>query len=351
MTTVAAKTDVMGEQATLSLCMIVKNEEHFLRRCLASVASYVDEIIVVDTGSTDRSKAIAGEFTDKIYDHEWDDDFSHARNSALNKATGDWILVLDADELIAESDLQSIRKTISDTRYDAFFLIQYNYNNDPLISNWLPVKEKSKYSGDYLGYWRNRIGRLFRNRAEIRYQGRVHEVIDAALKGLKSTTLEIPIHHHMDDDPSKPKKERQLNYLRIIEKELARRPDGRLSASAGAVCMYHAHDYARAIEYFREANRLGFDTDTNLENLAEAHYRLNQWNEAYDIYSRLFQSGYSSLSLYNNFANLLVKRGNFSRAAELLGLALSLDGLAEEIVSRMQHNIRYLESQVNTSWE
>jgi tetratricopeptide (TPR) repeat protein len=174
-------------------------------------------------------------------------------------------------------------------------------------------------------------------------------VIDPSLESLKTATLDIPIHHHMDDDPSKPKKDRQLNYLRIIEKELAQCPDGRLSAAAGGVCMYHAHDYHKAIEYFRQAADLGFRVDSNLENLAEAHYRLEQWDESGDIYARLLQSGYATFSSCNNLANLMVKKGNFSRAAELLRMALSLGEPDGDIAARLEQNIRYLESQVDTT--
>ena len=76
--------------------MITKNEEFFLEQCLNSVKDLVDEIIIVDTGSNDKTKDIARKFTDNIFDFEWCDDFSAARNESLKHATGDWILVLDA---------------------------------------------------------------------------------------------------------------------------------------------------------------------------------------------------------------------------------------------------------------
>jgi len=96
----------------LSVCMIVKNEEVMLDGALESVKD-ADEIIVCDTGSTDKTIAIAKQYTDKIYtDFTWCDDFSAARNHANSKATGDWILVIDADERVAEGSMTLVRKAI-----------------------------------------------------------------------------------------------------------------------------------------------------------------------------------------------------------------------------------------------
>lgn len=84
----------------LSLCMIVKNEEKHLERCLNSCAKYVQEMIIVDTGSTDRTIEIAEKFGAKIFHYEWDNNFSNARNYSIKKSTGDFNLILDADEVI-----------------------------------------------------------------------------------------------------------------------------------------------------------------------------------------------------------------------------------------------------------
>lgn len=96
--------------ATVSLCMIVKNEEKVLGRCLDSAKEIADEIIIVDTGSTDRTKEIAAEYTEKIYDFEWNDDFSAARNESFRKATMDYCMWLDADDVIPEREQQKIKK-------------------------------------------------------------------------------------------------------------------------------------------------------------------------------------------------------------------------------------------------
>ena len=93
----------------VSLCMIVKNEEKVLGRCLSCLADLMDEIIIVDTGSTDGTKNIAAEYTDKIYDFRWIDDFSAARNFAFSKATGDYIYSADADEILDEVNKERFR--------------------------------------------------------------------------------------------------------------------------------------------------------------------------------------------------------------------------------------------------
>ncbi|MGH4052931.1 MAG: tetratricopeptide repeat-containing glycosyltransferase family 2 protein [Clostridium sp.] len=101
---------------TISLCMIVKNEEDVLGRCLDSVQGIVDEIIIVDTGSTDNTKNIALKYTDNIFNFEWINDFSAARNNAFSKATKDYILWLDADDVILADDIikfKNLKETLS----------------------------------------------------------------------------------------------------------------------------------------------------------------------------------------------------------------------------------------------
>ena len=92
----------------LSLCMIVKDEENYLGRALSGVAAGVDEIIVVDTGSTDKTKEVASKFTDKIFDYEWKDDFAAARNYSFSKASCRYAMWLDADDVITEENLSKL---------------------------------------------------------------------------------------------------------------------------------------------------------------------------------------------------------------------------------------------------
>ncbi len=113
---------------TISLCMIVKNEEKILARCLDSVAELMDEIIIVDTGSADATKEIAARYTDKIYDFTWVDDFSAARNFAFSKASGEYIYSADADEVISPENREKFR-ALKEAMLPEIEIVQMRYGN------------------------------------------------------------------------------------------------------------------------------------------------------------------------------------------------------------------------------
>lgn len=113
---------------SISLCMIVKNEERVLARCLDSIAGLVDEMIIVDTGSTDRTKEIAAKYTDQIYDFAWVDDFSAARNFAFSKAGKEYIYSADADEVLDETNRERFR-ILKETLLPEVEIVQMKYGN------------------------------------------------------------------------------------------------------------------------------------------------------------------------------------------------------------------------------
>ena len=125
----------------ISFCMIMKNEEKTLERMFQSIQGKVDEIIVVDTGSTDNSVEIAKRYTDNVYFFEWCDDFSKARNESLKYATGDWIFFLDADEFLDESvDLHQIVE--GNKEYEAFCFIMQELDQEGKISGTIISSER-----------------------------------------------------------------------------------------------------------------------------------------------------------------------------------------------------------------
>jgi pentatricopeptide repeat protein len=126
-------------EPSIALCMIVKNEEEHLPRALASAKRLVDQMIVVDTGSTDRTVEIAKSFGADVYFHEWEGDFSKARNISMGYADADWILILDADEELVKDDLKVIRQTIRETDFRAISMSVYNFSREKqMYTSFLP---------------------------------------------------------------------------------------------------------------------------------------------------------------------------------------------------------------------
>ena len=147
---------------TLSLCMIVKNEEDVIGRCLDCVKDIADEIIIVDTGSIDNTKEIVKNYTDKVYDFPWIDDFSAARNYSFSQATKDYVMWLDADDIIDEKNRQELKslKNCLDPSIDMvkmIYNVSFDEDNNPTLS-----------------YYRERI---FKRSMDYRWVGEIHEVI------------------------------------------------------------------------------------------------------------------------------------------------------------------------------
>ena len=189
-------------EPTISLCMIVKNEEHFLGQCLESVDGFVDEMIIVDTGSTDRTVEIAREFGAKVYFHQWQNSFSEARNFSLQFVSGDWVLQLDADEKLERKDIPLLNKVISDPQTNAVFM--------PILND-LPEGGISKHY----------FPRLYRN-GSAHYEGIVHNQLEFTGK---SVTAEIIIYHYGYNLTPVQMARKNQRSARLLEKQLEGNPD------------------------------------------------------------------------------------------------------------------------------
>lgn len=151
----------VADQATVSACMIVKNEEELLPGCLDSIRDWIDEIIIVDTGSTDRTIEIAKSYGAKIYHQEWEGNFSKHRNYSLDLATSDWVFIIDADERFVADDLPQVRPRFNDPRCQVLTIDVLNIYGDR--------EEKTTFLPSV---------RFFRRELNLRYEGIVHNVLD-----------------------------------------------------------------------------------------------------------------------------------------------------------------------------
>lgn len=200
------------KEPTLSLCMIAKNEEQFIGDCLASVRGVVDEIILVDTGSTDRTVEIAESYGAKIFHLPWQGDFATARNESLKHATGDWILVLDADETIPVEGHAELRAALRYKENVGYALVIENLLGD----------EGTEYQTAL-------IFRLFQNRPDIRYEGIIHEqaMLAAQRTGLPIRNIHTRIIHRgylNQCVEQRDKYQRNLDILLRQEEEEPRNP-------------------------------------------------------------------------------------------------------------------------------
>ena len=168
----------------ISLCMIVKNEERVLARCLDSIADLMDEIIIVDTGSTDRTKAIAAGYTDKIYDFEWIQDFSAARNFAFSHATMEYIYTADADEVVDAENRKRFRY-LKECLLPEIEIVQMKYGNQ--------LQHGTVYNFD-----EEYRPKLFKRLREFVWEGSVHETVrlDPVIYDSDIVITHLPEHPH-----------------------------------------------------------------------------------------------------------------------------------------------------------
>lgn len=214
---------------TLSLAMIVKNEAANLPRCLGSLQGLVDEMVVVDTGSIDDTVAIAESFGARMGRFTWCDDFSAARNESLRLCTGDWVVVLDADEAIDALDHARIRQAIVRARFLAFSLTIRNYYLDGGAATFdrTAVRNRSPYSeGASFSHCSDVSAlRLCRRYPDLRFEGRIHEMLTPYFEAKKLSVghLEAVIHHYGKVDPGR-EEAKTAYYLRLAEEESAAHP-------------------------------------------------------------------------------------------------------------------------------
>jgi glycosyltransferase involved in cell wall biosynthesis/tetratricopeptide (TPR) repeat protein/predicted O-methyltransferase YrrM len=199
---------VAGRRARVSLCLIVKNEEANLPACLGSAADLVDETIIVDTGSTDNTRAVAERYGARVVEFPWVDSFAAARNEGLRHATGDWIFWMDADDRLDEDNRHKLRELFANLQNEnVAYSMKCLCLPDPI--------DRTATLVDHM--------RLFRNQPELRWKYRVHEQILPAIRSVGGQVrfADVVIQHAGYQDPSlrRRKLERDLRLLDLEDRE------------------------------------------------------------------------------------------------------------------------------------
>ncbi|TAL53030.1 MAG: glycosyltransferase [Nanoarchaeota archaeon] len=248
---------------TITFGMIAKNEEKFLPACLESVKDIVDEIIVVDTGSTDKTVQIAESYGAKVIHHKWQLNMSKARDEYIKAATKEWILSLDADERFAKQDVPKIKSIIEQhPNVMGFFFVKRDYgfagvkrsSDDPYEESqpfdcWMEVREI----------------RLFKNDKRLHYTHHVHTNLIPSIQKLKGVVADVdglPIHHFRQQLTSEQKAAKRKLYLQMLEMEVIENPTdpsayGHLAVEYGPQDPNSIKNYEKAVELIKKNKESG----------------------------------------------------------------------------------------------
>ena len=234
----------------ISVCIITKNEEKHLPQTLKAIKDLGFEIVIVDTGSTDDTKKIARNYTDKVYDFEWCDDFSAARNFSISKASNDWILVLDSDEVVIT--------------YDISVLCELTGYPEQILGT---ITRKNHYDNNGIdSIYTDRPERFF-NKKAFHFEGSIHEqprplrAYPIPKEGIEHDTG-ITVDHLGYALDAKGLEEKKNRNVALLLEELKKHPnDPYIYFQLGQA--YNGFDDAKALEYYSKG--LEYDVDPSLE--------------------------------------------------------------------------------------
>jgi tetratricopeptide (TPR) repeat protein len=309
-------------RVNVSLCMIVKDEERDLPVCLQSVKPFVDEMIVVDTGSKDRSVALARIFGAKVFEIAWENDFSKARNLSIAKAVGDWILIMDADEVLSALDCDKFKRMTcdADSRTCAYSMQKRHYTLTSNMIGWRPNAGEYPDEESGTGWYSSRLVRLFPNDPRIRFSFPVHELVEPSLKELAIETREcdLPIHHYGKLREGRAH-EKTRKYKVLGRKKLKKFKRDPAAIREFAIQCAHLGEHGQAVKLWKEYLAKASRSTEAFLNIGTACWNLGCYSKAVDYAEKALR------------IDPMMKEAYFNRA-----MALLMMGRAEETKSILQ---------------
>lgn len=282
----------------LSLCMIVRDEQEMLGRCLEAVREAVDEMVIVDTGSTDATIEIARSFGARVIEREWTGSFGEARNVAFDAATGDWTLVLDADEILVREDAPLLRSLTGRTWREAFYVAETNYTGE--LDAGTAVTHNTL--------------RVFRNRPQYRYRGRLHEQIANTLptylpERLEYTNVRVEHYGYLGAvRDAREKSRRNIELLRMQQEEGTDTPF--LHYNLGAEYAVAGDPQAALVEFERAWELMRSDPERDTYQFAPAlANRLVRATRACGRLAEAIERSQEALARFPGFTDLVLEQG------------------------------------------
>ncbi|MDD4857157.1 MAG: glycosyltransferase, partial [Candidatus Krumholzibacteria bacterium] len=309
--------------------MIARDEEDFIGGALGSVQDLADEMIVVDTGSRDGTILEAKKHGADVYEARWNNDFSEARNFAIERCTKEWILVLDADEEIARADHESIRALVRDEGNAAFAFEQRTYTRESSVPGLEEVSAADEMAKECLAYFADRQIRLFRNTSAIRYACEIHESVEESL-----ITADIPIresgiilHHYGRITPSNRVYRKTLAWCDKERAGMDACPGGSAYLYEMAAQLLELGRPDDALSHAAVALELGAAHWEFLNIAGLAHMRKGDRDEALSAFrSALRMAAEPHAQLFNNMGVVLMETGESAEALLHFERGIVLEG-------------------------
>lgn len=310
----------------VSLALIAKNEAKMLAELLATHRDYFDETLVLDTGSTDGSPEVARCYGARVEFEPWQGDFALARNSAIERCHGAWILMLDADERLEQQALERLPDLVKSQAADAFRLTQRTYTDEAETLGWHPATTEA--ARGMSGYYDVELIRLFRRHPELRFEGIIHETLDASADRLEARveSSNFILHHYKERQSSARKAEKDVLYLELSREKFRRCPNGvqarlELAMAAGAV----GH-FEEAVEVLRPAVKARPDALLLAEHLGAFLIRAGRPAEvAPSLSASLARVTKGKGRLLSLVGEAQTRMGQYQRAAQVLEASLQLE--------------------------
>ncbi|MBS3157817.1 tetratricopeptide repeat protein [Candidatus Woesearchaeota archaeon] len=333
----------------LTCCTIAKDEEDKIDFFLNNIYDWVDELILIDTGSKDGTLEKVNHFVNltqarkiRLDLFKWNDDFSAARNFSLSHASSEWILVLDADEVISDEGLLNLRKLIDEVGSEGaqkeakevlgLNLVQRHYVNDAKLPGFRYCDDTCLHAENYLGYIETNVVRVFRNNKEIRYRYTVHEKVDKSIFELNGKILptNIVIHHYGYKTDEENNKKKTAFYKKLEEKQLALTPNDPKPNYELALIARAENNLSKALELFQKCAEIEPRYELVLLELGNCYREQKNFEKAAECYKKSIELRKHDIRGYINLGLLYSKLGDydpakFEDAKKILEQAITLD--------------------------
>lgn len=309
----------------LSIAMIVRDEAAMLPEFLARAAPHADEIVVVDTGSRDGTVDIAAAAGCVVAHFAWRDDFSAARNASLDRCTGDWVFVLDADERLDAAGWAAVRALTAGPANACYRFITRNYTHAAHLAEFVHCAPDDPHARGFAGWYPSGKVRLFPNRAGACFEGEVHELVNASLeaRGFEVRTADAPIHHYPLLKPEAALQAKRAHYLALGRAKAAARP-GEVQPQLELGAQYlETGDYANALRCYQAALRIEPAHPVALKDLGAVLHLLGRNGAARQALELAVRAAPDAPDAWRNLGVVLAAQGDWTEAAGAFARAVA----------------------------